>query len=119
MKLVLGAAILTSLALATGAQAHFGNIWFDTAKNTERAIEAKYPRVLAASCRPIPQHLRGRYPAHSQSDGWVRRWDHFLCGVASTTGRACAVIAHHTGPEQRHVVLTTFHVSGCTRRDLR
>lgn len=106
-------------AVPGAAQAHYGDLWFDTAARTAENIERKFPRVDAARCYAIPIHLRRQYNAHSQIRGSTRQWDHFLCLLAPRRASVCATIAHMTGREWHQFVLTSFPKDGCSPYVLR
>jgi hypothetical protein len=110
---------IAALATAAPASAHRGDIWFGTAAGTAKNIEAKFSSVSLARCWPLPVSLRSRYDADSYVRGGVRRWDHFECGLAIRGGRVCLVVAHMTGREWDHFVLTSYPHKGCSPYELR
>jgi hypothetical protein len=117
MKVLTLVVLVLALAMPTTAVAH-GN-YVDSAYNTEKNIERKFPRVRAALCKPLPPWARARYGAHSEVVGTVRKWDHFYCGVAIIDGSVCLVVAHMTGPRWNQFILTSWQGKGCTSRQLR
>jgi hypothetical protein len=121
MRRLLLVVLLALLCFAPTAQAHYGNIWFQKATTLEKSVVDKYPRVVAARCKPLPLFARARYSAHSMVEGSVRYWDHFLCGVYSNWNNdACLAVAHITGERWNQFVLTTWPLEhGCTPYQLR
>jgi hypothetical protein len=117
--IVFSAAVLGALTHAPAAEAHYGNIWFQTATWVAQAVEDKYDGVGAAYCGPIPAFARARYNAHSMIKNGQRMWDHVLCAVHSiATGNDCASVAHMMGQRWDQIMLTTWPRSGCGTRDL-
>jgi hypothetical protein len=111
------ALVVLALALPAAAVAHGGYI--DSAYNTEKNIERKFPRVAAALCKPLPPWARAKYGAYSEVVGTVRKWNHFHCAVAIVDGSACLVVAHMTGRRWNEFILTSWQGRGCTSRQLR
>lgn len=114
--------IALTLALLTPSTAAAHGRWYDSAANTAYAIESKYPAVIAASCRPLPEWAQSRYGADSYvNKSGTRVWNHFGCGVYSTWSRtACLTVAHLVGQTRSGIVLTSWLYGGrgCTTRDL-
>jgi hypothetical protein len=93
--------------------------WFDTRTNTERALVRKFPPVTTARCFLVPQAFRARYGVRSQTQGGVRRWNHFWCGVHTTFDNViCFVVVHHTGRQWFQMTVTSWPVRGCSPREL-
>lgn len=116
MRVVLAtvAISLTALFFGSTASAHYGDVWFNTAKNTQGNIVHKYSYVYAARCTPAPgAHFLKR-------DSWGSGWyDHFICRVSTISARGhCNVTAHITGEGNRNMVLTSTRYDGCTSYDL-
>lgn len=111
---------LAAVAITPAASAHPGDIWFDTAARTARNIEEKFARsVSTARCWPLEPGERARFDADSYVEGDVRRWDHFLCGLAIRRGRVCFTVAHMTGKRWDEFVLTSYRYKGCSPYELR
>ena len=117
MKLIL--LILAALALMVPAVASAHGEYVDSAYNTEKNIERKFPRVTAALCKPLPAWARTQYRAFSEVVGTVRKWNHFYCGVAIVDGSTCLVVAHMTGQAWYQFILTSWQGRGCSSRQLR
>lgn len=116
MRIVLATVTVSLIALfsTAAASAHYGDIWFNTAKNTQGNIVNKYSNVYAARCVPAKNaHFLKR-------DSWGSGWyDHFVCRVATYSARgSCNVTAHITGSGNRNMVLTSTRYDGCTSYDL-
>ena len=109
------AVALVALAVPTVASAHFGGGWFTSAAAMSKNIQTRYVGVSAARCFAPPAGMQ----AHSYvyADG-VRRWDHFVCGIAFTNGKACSAIAHVTGGYWDSFYLSSTSVEGCSPYDL-
>jgi hypothetical protein len=118
-KALLTAALLSTLALAITAGASAHGLYMDTAYNTEKNIERKFPRVSQALCKPLPAWARRQYGAVSEVVGTVRKWNHFYCGVALRSGDICLAVAHMTGPAWNEFIVTGWQGRGCTSRQLR
>lgn len=106
--------VLLALTLTSAASAHYGDIWFNTARNTERNIYDKYDNVDGASCVAAPgAHL-------SKRDSWGNAWyDHFVCRLRTIRRPTnCLALAHITGAGTTNIVLTSYRYNGCTARDL-
>ena len=118
--LLIGLVLVSLLGVTTAAQAHRGDIWYDTAANTAGYVEDKHQGVRTARCVPLPLRDRVSYQADSYVRGnGVRVWDHFLCGIVNTRGALCFTVAHISGRRWSDFYLTSFRFRGCSPYALR
>jgi hypothetical protein len=97
LRLFVGIVVAGAAIFASGAAAHDGKLWYQTAANTSSSIPDKYPSVALARCQPIPPQLRAQYHAHSMVQNDARYWDHLLCNLVLRAGGVCVSVAHITG----------------------